>query len=422
MFARLLLLFLFAAAPQTAHAQVAVADSGDTGWMMLCALLILFAALPGLMLRHAGLVSARNALAAPAQTLAVAAAVSLAWAIAGYSLIYAPGSAWLGGGANLFLERLAAVREGLTVPESGFVLFQMMLAIFAACLLPGAVAERARMGWIAAFAPLWLLIVYAPIARAIWGGGWLADLGVIDFAGGLVMHGAAGFSALALVLIMGRRLSPAQAGHAPLLAMAGSVMLWFGWAGMVGGWSLGATDGAATAILNAHFAACAGVLTWMVGDRLIGGRVKATGLISGGLSGLVAISASAGMVGPGGAILAGMIGAIVSRLGKALLKGRIDDAADLFVIHGLSGIAGALLLPLLVQPALGGAGFDPGIGLRGAVLGQLIGVGVVAIWATLGSAIIALLLSVVLPMRATAQDEAGGLDASQHGQQSWDFR
>lgn len=422
MFARLLLLFLFAAAPQTAHAQVAVADSGDTGWMMLCALLILFAALPGLMLRHAGLVGARNALAVPAQGVAVAAGVSLAWAIAGYSLAYAPGSAWLGGGANLLLERLAVLREGLTVPESAFVLFQMGLAVFAACLLPGAVAERARIGWIAAFAPLWLIIVYAPLARGIWGGGWLADLGVIDFAGGLVVHGASGFSALALVLIIGRRQSATHVHHAPLLGMVGGVMLWIGWAGMVGGWALGATDGAVTAILNAHFAACAGVLTWMLGDRLIGGRVKATGLLSGGLAGLVAISASAGMVGPGGAMLAGLTGAIVSRLGKALLNGRIDDAADLFVIHGLSGIAGALLLPLLVQPALGGAGFDAGIGLRGAVLGQMVGVGVVALWATLGSAIIALLVSVVLPMRATAQEEADGLDVSQHGEHGWDFR
>ena len=422
MFARLLLLFLFAAAPQTAHAQVAVADSGDTGWMMLCALLVLLAAVPGLMLRHAGLVNVRSALAVPAQGLAVLAGVSLAWAVAGYSLAYAPGSVWLGGGANLLLGRLAALREGLTVPESAFVLFQMAMAVFAACLLPGAVAERARIGWIAAFAPLWLLIVYAPIAHGIWAGGWLAELGVMDFAGGLVVQATAGFSALALVLILGRRRTEAEAGHAPLLGMAGGALLWIGWAGMVGGWALGATDGAATAILNAHFAACAGVLGWMLGDRLISGRVRATGLPSGAMAGLVAVSASAGLVGPGGAMLGGLIGAMVSRAAKALLASRIDDAADIFVIHGLGGIIGALLLPLLVQPVLGGVGFDAGIGLRGAMLGQLIGAGVVALWAMLGSAIIALPLSMVLPMRGTAQEESEGLDAMQHGQQGWDFR
>lgn len=422
MFARLLLLFLFIAAPQPASAQVAVADSGDTGWMMVCALLVLLAAVPGLALRHAGLVNVRNALAAPAQAIAVAAGASLAWGMIGYSLAYAPGSGWLGGGANLLLEGLGALREGLTVPESAFVLFQMALAIFAACLLPGAMAERARIGWIAAFAPLWLLIVYAPIAHWVWSGGWLAQLGVMDFAGGLVVHGAAGFSALALLLILGRRRAAADPGHAPVLGIAGSALLWIGWGGMVGGWALGATDDAASAILNAHFAACAGVLGWMLGDRLSGGRIKATGLISGALAGLVAVSASAALVGPGGAMLIGLIGAIVSRLGKGLLGSRIDDAADIFVIHGLGGVAGVLALPLFVQPLLGGVGFEAGISLASALLAQAIGVAIVALWAMVGSAIVALLLSVLLPMRGTAQEEADGLDAVQHGQQGWDFR
>ena len=422
MFARLLLLFLFIAAPQPASAQVAVADSGDTGWMMVCALLVLLAAVPGLALRHAGLVNVRNALAAPAQAIAVAAGASLAWGMIGYSLAYAPGSGWLGGGANLLLEGLGALREGLTVPESAFVLFQMALAIFAACLLPGAMAERARIGWIAAFAPLWLLIVYAPIAHWVWSGGWLAQLGVMDFAGGLVVHGAAGFSALALLLILGRRRAAADPGHAPVLGIAGGALLWIGWGGMVGGWALGATDDAASAILNAHFAACAGVLGWMLGDRLSGGRIKATGLISGALAGLVAVSASAALVGPGGAMLIGLIGAIVSRLGKGLLGSRIDDAADIFVIHGLGGVAGVLALPLFVQPLLGGVGFEAGISLASALLAQAIGVAIVALWAMVGSAIVALLLSVLLPMRGTAQEEADGLDAVQHGQQGWDFR
>ena len=422
MFARLLLLFLFIAAPQPASAQVAVADSGDTGWMMVCALLVLLAAVPGLALRHAGLVNVRNALAAPAQAIAVAAGASLAWGIIGYSLAYAPGSGWLGGGANLLLEGLGALREGLTVPESAFVLFQMALAIFAACLLPGAMAERARIGWIAAFAPLWLLIVYAPIAHWVWSGGWLAQLGVMDFAGGLVVHGAAGFSALALLLILGRRRAAADPGHAPVLGIAGGALLWIGWGGMVGGWALGATDDAASAIINAHFAACAGVLGWMLGDRLSGGHIKATGLISGALAGLVAVSASAALVGPGGAMLIGLIGAIVSRLGKALLGSRIDDAADIFVIHGLGGVAGVLALPLFVQPLLGGVGFEAGISLASALLAQAIGVAIVALWAMVGSAIVALLLSVLLPMRGTAQEEADGLDAVQHGQQGWDFR
>lgn len=422
MFARLLLLFLFAAAPQPANAQVAVADSGDTGWMMVCALLVLLAALPGLALRHAGLVNVRSALAVAAQGLMVAAGVSLAWAIAGYSLAYAPGNRWLGDGTNLLLAELGSLREGLTVPESAFVLFQMSLAILAACLLPGAVAERARIGWIGCFAPLWLLIVYAPVTHWVWAGGWLAALGVMDFAGGLVVHVSAGFSALALALILGRRRVAADPGHAPLLSVAGGALIWVGWAGIVGGWALGATDDAASAILNAHFAACAGALGWMLVDRVTGGRVKATGLLSGALVGLVAISASAALIGSGGAMLVGLTGALVCRAGKAALGNRIDDAADIFVIHGLSGLTGVLLLPIFVQPALGGVGFEAGISLSGAMLSQAIGITIVALWAMIGSAIVALLLSVVLPMRGTAQEEADGLDSVQHGQQGWDFR
>lgn len=422
MFARLLLVLLFVAAPQPAGAQVAVADSGDTGWMLVCALLVLMAALPGLALRSAGMTNVRSALALPAQIVAAAAGVALAWGVIGYSLAFGSGNLWLGGGANLMLRGLGTLREGMTVPESAFVLFQMAMATFAACLLPGAVAERVRIGWVIAFAPLWLLIVYVPVAHAIWGGGWLAALGVMDFAGGLVMHGAAGFSALSLLLILGRRRGTTGRGHSQLLAMAGGALLWIGWAGMVGGWALGATDDAASAILNAHFAACAGVLGWMALDVAFSGRARATGAVSGALTGLVAISASAPLVGPGGAMLVGLIGALVARLGKKWVGGRIDDGGDVFAIHGLGGVAGALALPLFVQPQLGGVGFEAGISLGGAMLAQLIGIVVVALWAAVGSAIVALLLSAIMAGRGSAQDEAKGLDVAQHGQQGWDFR
>ena len=423
MFARLLLLFLFVAAPQPAGAQAAAAaDSGDTGWMMICAVLVLLAALPGLMLRHLALVNVRNGLAIAAQTAAVAAGVSLAWGIAGYSLAYAPGSDWLGGGAKLLLAQLGTLREGLTVPESAFVLFQMSLAIFAACLLPGALAERARLGWITALAPLWLILVYAPVVHWVWGGGWLAGLGVMDFAGALVIHVTAGFSALALTLIIGRRRSSPNGGHAPLLGMAGGALIWVGWAAIVGGWALGATDDAATAILNSHFAACAAALTWMAVDRLTGGRSSATGVMSGALAGLVAVSASAALIGMGGAILTGIAAVLICRAGKALIAKGMDDAADIFVIHGLGGLTGMLLMPVMVLPALGGVGFEPAITLGGALTSQAVGIVVVALWSMVGSAVAALILSVILPMRGTAQKESDGLDSVQHGQQGWDFR
>lgn len=422
MFARCLLLFLFIASPQTANAQVAVADSGDTGWMIVCALLTLFAALPGLLLRHAGLVNVRSVLSVATQGVAVAAGASLAWAIAGYSLAYAPGSAWLGGGANLLLANLGTLREGLTVPESAFVLFQMALALFAVCLLPGATAERARFGWMAGLAPLWLLLVYAPVVHAVWGGGWLANLGVIDFAGGLVIHLSAGFSALALSLILGRRRASTTTSHAPLLSLTGGALIWIGWAGIVGGWALGATDNAAAAILNTHFAACAGALAWMLADRIGTGRVSATGALSGAVTGLVAISASAALVGTGGAMLIGLIAAMLCRIAKVLLGNRIDDPAGIFLLHGIGGLIGVLLLPLFVQPLLGGVGFEGEISLRAVMLSQLAGVAAVALWSMAGTTIAALLLSVALPMRLTAQEAADGLDQIDHGQQGWDFR
>lgn len=420
---RLLALLLLSAliVPESAMAQVAVADSGDTAWMILCGVLVLLAALPGLALRHAGLVHARSALSVGMQGLVVAAGVSLLWGIIGYSLAYAPGSGWLGGRAHILLANLGALRDGLTVPESAFALFQMGLAVFAACLLPGAVAERVRLGWMTAFALLWLLLVYAPVVHWVWGGGWLAGLGVMDFAGALVVHLCAGFSALALVLIVGKRRA-VSGGHAPLLSLAGGGLLWIGWAGIVGGWAFGATDNAATAILNAHFAACAGAFGWMLVERIDLGRVTTTGAVSGALAGLVAISASVALVGPGGAMMIGLIAALLCRVAKALLGARIDDAADVFLIHGLGGLIGVLLLVPFVLPALGGVGFAAGISLGGAIVAQVIGIAVVALWAMAGSAIIALMLSVIVPARIGAREEEEGLDLTQHKQQSWDFR
>jgi len=407
--------------PQAAFAQVAAADSGDTAWMMLCAMLVLLAALPGLALRLAGASSVRSALCAMAQNMGVAAGVSLAWAIAAYSLIYAPGDAWLGGSGNLLLANLAALREGMTVPESAFVLFQMSLAVFAACLVGGAVVDRGRTGWMVLFAPLWLLLVYMPVAHWTWGGGWLAGLGVMDFAGGLVVHLCAGFSVLSLTLIAGRRASATASGHAPVLGMAGGALIWLGLAGSVGGWALGATDDAATAILNGHFAACAGALGWMALDRVLSGRAAATGAVSGALAGIAAIAASAALVGAGGAMLIGLAAAAICRGIIGFIGKRADDPARIFVLHGIGGLAGVLLLPVFVLPMLGGVGFEGAISLSDAMLSQITGVAAVALWSMAGTAIAALLISMLLPLRASAKEEETGLDMALHGEQAWDI-
>lgn len=406
--------------PQAAQAQVAVADSGDTAWMLLCAVLVLFAGLPGLLLRHGGQAGARNVLTVMAQGLGIVAGVSLVWAAAGYSLAFAPGSGWLGGAANLMLGNLAALREGLTVPESAFVLFQMVLALFAAGLLAGAVAQRARLGWFLFFAPLWALMVYAPVAHWVWGGGWLAEWGTLDYAGGLVIHVTAGFSALALALVAGARTEP-TGPHSPALSLAGGALIWVGWAGIVGGWALGATDDAAVAILNSHFAACAGALMWALLDRLLLRRVSATSVVAGALAGLVAASASAALIGAGGAMMVGVIGTIVCRLGARLVRRWIDDPGHVFAIHGLGGVTGLALLPFLTLPLMGGVGIE-GAGLPTLLTGQAIGIVAVALWALVGSAIAALIVAMVVPLRPSEQAEAQGLDAAEHGEQGWDFR
>ncbi len=409
--------------PQAAQAQVAAADSGDTGWLLLCTILVLIAAIPGLALRHAGFVNVRNALSIMAQGAAIVATVSLTWAIIGYSIAYAPGSPWLGGAGNMLLANLATLREGLTIPESAFALFQMSLAILAAAIVAGAVAERARLGWVTAFAPLWMLLIYAPVARWTWGAGWLADLGVLDYSGALVIHLTAGFSALALALIAGQRREIVGSGHSPILTVAGSGLVWIGWFGVSGGWALGASDDAASALMNCQLAASAAALGWGLFDRILTGRTSATGIMNGALSGLVAISASAGLVGAGGAMLIGLIAAFACRATYGLMMGsKADDAAGVFAIHGIGGLVGLLLLVPFTLPITGGVGFDVSFGPGALLVAQLIGIAVVALWSLVGSTIAGLAISVVMPLRANKADEAEGLDAAHHGQQGWDFR
>jgi Amt family ammonium transporter len=237
-----------------------------------------------------------------------------------------------------------------------------------------------------------------------------------------VVQVTAGFSALALALIAGRRGERSGAGHAPALSLAGGALLWVGWSGIVGGWALGATDDAATAILNLHFAACAGMFCWAMLDQLLTGRVSATGLLSGAIAGLAAISASAGLVGAGGAMLIGLMAAFICRCVSAAVRGLIDDPAGVFALHGVGGLLGVMLLAPFTLPLLGGVGFDPSVNLVTLLVSQSIGLGAVALWAMIGSSIIALTVSLIAPLRAAQADEEDGLDAAQHGQQSWDFR
>ena len=391
-------------APSAARAQELVADSGDTGWMLAASALVLFMALPGLALYYAGRsANLQGATRAVTSLLAIVAAVSLLWIVIGYSLVFSPtGGSYIGDGFNWMLNNLGMVRGDTSVPESAFALFQMGFACVAAMLAVGAVVDRARFGWMLGFASLWTLIVYVPVAHWVWSG-WLGTLGLLDFSGGLVVHATAGVSALVTALVVGKRSAPEQAidtGYTPLFALAGAAMLWIGWFGFTGGSELAATDDAVIAIVNTHLAASAAALVWALLERLLDGKNSALGVATGAVSGLATVTASAGYTSPGGAMVIGVIGALACFFAARSLRARFDDVTGVVAINGVGGIIGTLLVAPFLLPALGGLGFDGNQTLVSQLITQVIGVGVVLIWAVVGTLICAYIAAVTGKMRA----------------------
>jgi Amt family ammonium transporter len=409
-----------------ASAQTLVPDSGDTAWLLCAAALALFTTLPGLALFYGGQVRSRNLLSVGVQCFAVAAVASLLWGLAGYSVAFAPGTAWIGGALNIGLTNLALLREGMTVPESAYVLFQMMFAVLAPALMIGAFVERVRFGWLVGFVALWSLLVYAPVTHWIWGGGWLAQLGTLDFTGGIVVQVTAGVSALVIALLIGKRAGfpkTQAAPHAPALTLVGAGMLWVGWFGMVGGSALGAGDSAASAILNSHFAACTGALAWLGAERVAFGKSTPTGIATGAIAGLTTITAGAGMVGPLGAMLIGLVGAVLCFGALSLLRRtwHLDDSLGVFAVHGVGGVTGALLLAPFATTRLGGVGYDEGMSAVTQLVAQGVGVAAVALWAAVATLAISLIVAVFIPMRVPADAEMEGLDMASHGTKAWEF-
>jgi Amt family ammonium transporter len=420
------------ALPDLAHAQAAeaidAADSGDTAWLLTSCALVLLMTLPGLSLFYGGLVRAKGFLAVAIQIGAITAITSLLWIMVGYTLAFGPvSSGWIGGGSAWMLVDLGNVREGTSVPESAYALFQIMFAAITPALMVGAWVDRARFGWVVAFTALWSLIVYAPVAHWVWGGGWLASrLGTMDFAGGIVVHTTAGVSALVAALLLGKRSGfpkTQMLPHSPALTMIGAAMLWVGWFGFNGGSALTATDDAATAIINTHAAACAAALVWLAIEKITIGKPTSVGFATGAVAGLATVTPAAGFIAPGAAILFGVAAALVCYPMILLVKRRIeiDDSLDVFAVHGVGGIVGSLLLTVFLEPALGGTGYSEGMSLARQLFAQGAGVGIVAAWSALGTVICALAVAMVLPMRVTEDDEREGLDLTSHGERAWEF-
>jgi len=415
------------------HAQQAfdpatdVANSGDTAWILTSSALVLLMTLPGLALFYGGLVRSKNFLSVLIQCMAVVGICSVLWIVVGYTLAFGGvTNGFLGNGLNWMLGNLGNVREGTAVPESAFAMFQMTFAVITPALMIGAWVERARFGWVVAFCALWLLVVYAPVAHWVWGGGWLSNLGVLDFAGGIVVHTTAGVSALVVAIMLGKRMGwpkTLMLPHSPALTVAGAAMLWVGWFGFNGGSALAATDDASSAILNTHIAASMAALVWILIEKFKVGKPTAVGVATGAIAGLATITPAAGFVGPGASIIIGAAASIVCFMAVGLVKNgfKIDDSLDVFAVHGVGGMLGSLMLALFIAEGFGGTGYGEGMAFGSQFVAQLIGVGAVAIWSAVATAILGFGISFILPMRVSEDDERDGLDISNHGERAWDL-
>lgn len=414
--------------PATAFAQTEpAANSGDTAWILTASALVLMMTIPGLGLFYGGLVRARNVLSVVMHSFVILCTVSLLWVVGGYSMVFGPGSPYLGGLDHLMLANLSDLRSGLTIPESSFALFQMTFAVITPALVIGAFVERVRFGWVVAFSTLWTLLVYIPVARWVWGGGWLAsDVGTLDFAGGIVVHTTAGVAALIVAALLGPRkgfnkslLTP----HSPALTMVGAGLLWVGWFGFNGGSALAAGDAAATAILNTHLAASTAALVWILIERIRIGKATSIGIVTGAIAGLATVTPAAGYIGPAGAIVLGALGGAICFAMVQVVKHKwqIDDSLDVFAVHGVGGILGSLLMPLFFSEMFGGGGFAAGASMTSQFSAQAIGLAVVALWTAAMTVIAAWMVSIVLPMRVDEEAEHDGLDLHSHGERGWEL-
>ncbi len=431
MFRKIVAFAALAAMPAAAYAQdtvEVVENSGSTAWILVSAALVLLMTLPGLGLFYGGLVRAKNFLSVFLQVGAIAAVASVLWIVVGYTLAFGDSSmsGFLGGGQHWMLYDLAPVFDGLEIPESTFALFQMTFAAITPALMVGAWVERARFSWVVLFCAIWGLVVYAPVAHWVWGGGWLSGLGVLDFAGGIVVHTTAGVSALVIAMLLGKRKgfpSSALLPHAPGITMLGSVLLWVGWFGFNGGSALSASADASNAILNTHVAASVAALVWILIERISFGKPTTVGFATGAIAGLATITPAAGFVSPGASILIGIAASVVCYYAIQLVKMKmhIDDSLDVFAVHGVGGMLGTLLLGIFMSESLGGAGYAEGMAMGSMVGVQALGVVAVAAFSAIATALIALGLNLFVPMRTSEDDEVQGLDISSHGERGWEF-
>lgn len=402
---------------QTAPAKI---DTGDTAWMLTATALVLLMTIPGLALFYSGMVRKKNALAVLMQCFAVCCLMSILWMVAGYSLAFDEGNSYIGGLGKVFLNNLMVDSVNGTIPDSLFMIFQMTFAIITPALIVGAFADRMKFSAMLWFTGVWMLIVYAPITHWVWGGGFLSEDGVLDFAGGTVVHINAGVAGLIAAIMIGKRKglkTESLAPHNLALSVIGAALLWVGWFGFNAGSALAANGTAAMAMVVTQIATAAAALTWMFIEWGIRKKASVLGIISGAVGGLVAITPAAGFVDPVGALFIGISSGAACYWGATWLKRKAgyDDALDVFGIHGIGGIVGALLTGVFANKAIGGtAGLLEGNAMQ--VVTQAWGIVATIIWCAFATAIILKAIDLIMGLRVDEETERDGLDLGLHGE------
>ncbi len=417
---------LLSLAPSLAFAQEL--NSGDTAWMLTATALVLFMTIPGLSLFYAGMVRSKNVLSVLMQCFAITGLMSILWAFFAYSLAFEDGggmNSFVGGLSKAFLSGVTVDAMSGTIPETVFMTFQMTFAIITPALIVGAFAERMKFSAMLIFMAVWLLVVYAPICHWVWGGGWLGNWGVLDFAGGTVVHINAGVAGLAACLALGprkgfpeRQMPPNNLGY----TIVGAAMLWVGWFGFNAGSELAADNVAGMAMAVTQLATAAAALAWMFSEWIAHGKPSVLGIASGAIAGLVAITPASGSVGPMGSIVIGLASGIICFLAATKLKRALgyDDTLDVFGIHAVGGIVGAILTGVFAATALGGAGFGDGNETMGAqVFSQFVGVAATIVYTFILSFVILKIIDGVMGLRVNPDEEEEGLDIALHDERGY---
>ena len=404
-------------------------DTGDTAWMLTSTALVLFMTLPGLALFYAGVVRSKNAVSVLMQCFAIACIASIVWVVYGYSLAFRGDGAFVGDLSAAFLSGIGRDTLSGTIPETVFVMFQMTFAIITPALVVGAFAERMKFSAMCLFTVLWLTFVYLPACHMVWGGGLLAQWGVIDFAGGLVVHLTCGVGALVAALVLGKRKgfpNSAMPPHNRSLVVMGAAMLWVGWFGFTAGSAVAASTDAGMAMLVTHISAAVGAFTWMALEWIKQGKPTVVGIATGMVAGLATITPAAGTVGPEGALLIGLMAGIVCYYATQAIKGvfGIDDSLDVFPVHGVGGMLGIIMLSFVGTQGgflgSGASGVADGGPLVQLVI-QLKGILVIGLWTAVASWVILKLVGLVTDLRVSEESENEGLDVTEHEERSYDL-